>query len=404
MLPTENNGLPGGEPPVLEGVDCISGQALRLTFGQEGLLSITELKGNREDLPFFGPGLIDVQVNGIHGVDFNTIGLTAEDVLKATQYLLSKGVTTFFPTLITNTDEQIFKIIRTIVNACQQFSLVDSCVGGIHLEGPFISADDGARGAHNQRYIRPPDTQWLDQCQEVSEGRIRLLTLSPEWENTLEFIHHCQSRNVKVAIGHTNTSPEQIAEAVEAGATLSTHLGNAAPLMLRRHPNILWEQLAQDGLYASFIADGFHLPEAFLKVAFRTKGEKAFLVSDATAFSGMAPGIYQSHIGDEVVLEENGRLCMKANPDLLAGATNNLLENVEFLLRCQLCSLPEAWQMASGRVAEFLGSHHNLLTGGSLGDIVLFEQPYSAKVHIRKVYKGGKKVFAQTSLHDQEKR
>lgn len=389
---------------MLEGIDCISGQAQRMTFGQDGQISMSEPEGERKNLPYLGPGLIDLQVNGIHGVDFNTTDLTTEDVLKATHYLLSKGVTTFFPTLITNADEQIFRILRTIVNACQQFPLVNTCVGGIHLEGPFISTDDGARGAHSKKFIRPPDIHWLDQCQEMAEGRICLMTLSPEWENTAELIHHCQSRNIKVAIGHTNAQPEQIAAAVEAGATLSTHLGNAAPLMLRRHPNMLWEQLAQDELYASFIADGFHLPEAFLKVAFRAKGERAFLVSDATAFSGMAPGVYQSHIGDEVILEENGRLCLKANPDLLAGATKNLLENVEFLLLTQLCSLPEAWQMASTRVAEFLGFRHDMLSGGKQGNIVLFEQPRPGKIQVKEVYIRGEKVFEQPGLHNQEKR
>lgn len=358
-------------------------------------MSISEPEGNFDNLPFLGPGLIDLQVNGIHGVDFNTTELRAEDVLKATQYLLSIGVTTFFPTLITNADEQIFRLLRTILNACREYPLVNACVGGIHLEGPFISTDDGARGAHSREYIRPPDIHWLDQCQKMAEGRIRLLTLSPEWENTAEFIRHCQSRNIKVAIGHTNVRPEQIAEAVEAGATLSTHLGNAAPLMLRRHPNMIWEQLAQDGLYASFIADGFHLPEAFLKVAFRAKGEKAFLVSDATAFSGMPAGTYQSHIGDEVLLDKNGRLCMKASPDLLAGATKNLLENVEFLLSAQLCTLSEAWSMASTRVDGFLGVSDYSLGRGRQEDVVVFEQTPSRKIMVKEVYKAGKKVYEQ---------
>lgn len=378
---------------MLKGIDCISGKVIRLTFGLEGQVNSTTFEGNKQGLPFLGPGLIDLQVNGIHGIDFNTTELTTEEVLKATQYLLSKGITTFFPTLITNSDEHIFQIIQTIVKACQQFPLVNACIGGIHLEGPFISADDGARGAHSKKFIRPPDNRWLEQCQEMAEGRIRLLTLSPEWDNTADFIRQCHSRGVKVAIGHTHAQPEQIAAAVKAGATLSTHLGNAAPLMLRRHPNILWEQLSQDGLYASFIADGFHLPESFLKVAFRAKGEKALLVSDATAFSGMPPGTYQSHIGEEVLLEENGRLCMKANPDLLAGATKNLLENIEFLLSTQLCSLSEAWTMASTRVAEFLEMPDYFLDSPQMGDVVVFEQASSSKILVREVYKAGKKVF-----------
>ena len=142
------------------------------------------------------------------------------------------------------------------------------------------------------------------------------------------FIEKCAGAGVTVSIGHTGASPEQIREAVKAGATMSTHLGNGAHVQLRRHPNYLWEQLAHDELSACIIADGFHLPDAVMKVFLRVKGPRAMLVSDAVYLSGLAPGTYETHIGGKVVLTPEGRLHLAGNPDLLAGATETLAGGV----------------------------------------------------------------------------
>lgn len=377
----------------IEGINCISGEAERLTIRHGRIEQVSSLKNFDDTLPYIGPGLLDMQVNGIDGIDFNNADLRPADVIEATRYLLSKGVTTFFPTLITNSDENVLQILETIHRASQSDALVRACVGGIHLEGPFISKVEGARGAHDLQYIKAPDWNWVQTCQEVSGNTIRLLTLSPEWEGTEELIRRCGQQQIQVAIGHSYATPEQIRGAVKAGATLSTHLGNAIPLMLPRHPNLLWEQLAQDGLYASIIADGFHLPDAFLKVVIRTKGDKAVLVSDATCFSGMTPGVYQTHIGDEVILEKGGRLAMKKSPDLLAGATKCLVEDVQYLVRQELTALGTAWSMASVNPAAFLGKKQPALQSGQSADLVLFQLDAQKKIHITEVIKKGETVY-----------
>ncbi|WPP50964.1 N-acetylglucosamine-6-phosphate deacetylase [Catalinimonas niigatensis] len=377
----------------VEGINCISGKAVRLEFLKDLINKVKQIENPAQNLPFIGPGLIDLQINGIDGIDFNDTAIRPEDLLTATHYLLSKGVTTFFPTLITNADDNIHQLIQTIGEACQRYPLVNACVGGIHLEGPFISKVDGARGAHNLQYLKAPEWDWVRKCQEIAKGRVRLLTFSPELENAAEFIRQCRQHEILVAIGHSNANPEQIREAVSAGATLSTHLGNAVPLMLPRHPNLLWEQLAQDNLYASIIADGFHLPDAFLKVVIRTKGNQAFLVSDATCFSGMAAGVYQTHIGEEVILEKEGRLAMKKSPDLLAGATKSLLEDIQYLLDHNLASLADAWKMASTHVAHFLGNTCYGFVENQTADLVIYQINPGKKLKVVKVVKHGQGVF-----------
>jgi N-acetylglucosamine-6-phosphate deacetylase len=156
---------------------------------------------------------------------------------------------------------------------------------------------------------------------------------------------------------------------------------------------LLWEQLAQDKLYTSIIADGFHLPDAFLTTAIRTKGEKVFLVSDATCFSGMSSGVYKTHIGEEVVLEKDGRLSMKNSPDLLAGATKCLIEDMQYLLDRKLVELAEAWKMASIYPASFLAYPAPGIAPSQPADLVVFRINQEKKVEIVQVVKKGLTVF-----------
>lgn len=381
------NPITNGNEKELIGEDCISGNPAFLNSSGKYFPTRIQLMASGSDSKlFFGPGLVDLQVNGVNGVDFNNENVTVEEILKATQYLLSKGVTVFFPTLITNERNIILRILKTFRQAVYQHPLIASCVGGIHLEGPFISPKDGARGAHNLKYIQSPNWGLIEEFQNASGGIIKLITLAPELEEAMDLVKKCRESGIQVAIGHTLASSEEIAKAVEAGASLSTHLGNAVPLMLPRHPNILWDQLAHDGLYASLIADGFHLGESFLKVILNTKGEKAFLVSDITMFCGMEAGEYRTLIGDEVVLEPNGKLSLKHGNGLLAGASKSLLEGVQYLIDRNLKSLPESWKMASTIPAAYMDLDQR-------NDVVVFSLEKGGQIHIHQVVKDGIILF-----------
>jgi N-acetylglucosamine-6-phosphate deacetylase len=163
-----------------------------------------------------------------------------------------------------------------------------------HVEGPHISPDDGPRGAHPRQWVRPPDFEEYLRWQDATEGLIRLVTLSPEWPEAPRYIERLARHGVVVSIGHTKATAEQIADAVSAGATMSTHIGNGAHGEMRRHPNYLWDQLAEDRLTAGLIVDGIHIGQAFLKVALRAKTvARAFLVTDASMPAMAAPGIYR---------------------------------------------------------------------------------------------------------------
>src|SRR5215213_7831095 len=282
---------PGVRP--LVGRDLSSGDPVAVQKNGDRIASITPFPvADLGSLPWIGPGLVDLQVNGFAGIDLNYGSVSVEDLSRMARALMAGGVTTFLPTVITAAPAEIEARVRAIASAVSAEADLAKVVAGIHLEGPFISPEDGPRGAHPSAHVIPPNWALFERWQAAAGGMIRIVTLSPEWPGAPAFIARCSAAGVIAAIGHTAASPEQIRAAVEAGATLSTHFGNGAHVMLPRHPNYLWEQLAAGQLWACVIADGFHLPDQVLKVVLRVKGERAMLVSDAVSLAGMPPGEY----------------------------------------------------------------------------------------------------------------
>lgn len=316
------------------------------------------------------PGLFDLQINGFAGVDFNGPDLTCEDLEKAVIALAKTGITGFMPTIITNSPKAI-KDRLAFLRRFQEESKWGSFICGFHLEGPFISPQDGPRGAHPKEHVRKPDWALFQEFQEAAGSGIRIVTVSPEWEGAADFIAKCAASGVKVAIGHTAANTHEIQAAAEAGASLSTHLGNGAHPVLPRHPNYIWDQLAEDRLWLTLIADGFHLPPAVIKVFLEVKKEKAILVSDAVSFAGCKPGVYESLIGGKVELTEEGRLQMVSDPRLLAGSAAALLDTVEFMARTGLSTFEQAWEMASLRPYRFLYEESFGIEEGAPADLVL---------------------------------
>ncbi|WP_189014151.1 N-acetylglucosamine-6-phosphate deacetylase [Paenibacillus marchantiophytorum] len=353
----------------------------------------------KSELAIVAPGLIDLQINGYAGCDFNQGSMPEDLVGNVIRMLWREGVTTSYPTLITNSDEAITQGLEAIARACEEDPVAAAGIAGIHLEGPFISPHDGARGAHSLRYIKAPEWELFCRWQEAAGGRIRLLTLSPEWPGSGDFILRCSESGVTVSIGHTSAASEQIQEAVACGARMSTHLGNGAQLSLPRHPNYIWEQLAQESLWSCLIADGFHLPDQILKVVLKVKGDKAVLVSDAVSISGLAPGAYTSHIGGNVVLTPEGRLHMAENEQLLAGSAQMQLWGIEHLLNRGIASLADAWNMASLGPASCMNlSSAAGLSPGAPADFVLFSKEGS-RLRVEQTFKSGECVFKRNSLH-----
>jgi N-acetylglucosamine-6-phosphate deacetylase len=294
------------------------------------------------------PGFFDIQVNGFAGVDFNTPGVTPDQIHGIIPVLRQTGVTRFLPTLITSSLDHFMSCARTLAQ------VDDPAVAGIHMEGPYISPMDGARGAHPRDQCCAASLDDFRRRQDAAAGRIVLVTLAPEVPGALHLIEPLVSQDVRVAIGHTDASPGLIRDAIKEGATLSTHLGNGCAAVLPRHPNFIWEQLAADDLWASIIVDGHHLPGSTVKAIVRAKTpQRTILVTDAIAAAGCAPGCYR--IGDlEIDVAMDGRVSLRGTP-YLAGSSLSMHDAVANTVRFTGLSLEEALSMASDVPAAYLG-------------------------------------------------
>jgi len=202
---------------------------------------------------YVAPGLIDIQVNGFMGVDFSDQELTREMMHEATKALWKEGISTYLPTVTTRDQERLARSFTLLAETLDD-EVIGNSIPGFHLEGPYISPEKGYRGAHPEKYIRLPDWKEFSELQQQSQHAIKLITVAPEMEGAIPFISKCTESGVVVSLGHHNGSPEIIEQAVEAGASFSTHLGNGCANEINRHHNPLWPQLANDGLSISIIS------------------------------------------------------------------------------------------------------------------------------------------------------
>jgi N-acetylglucosamine-6-phosphate deacetylase len=286
------------------------------------------------------PGFFDLQVNGFAGVDFNQRDLPADRVMEALERMRATGVTRALPTLITSS------LDRFAANARVLTRINDPAIAGLHMEGPYISPEDGARGAHPREHVGDASVDDFERRQDAAEGRIRLVTMAAEVPGATRLIEHLAASGVRVALGHTAATPLQIVDAISAGASLATHLGNGCAQMLPRHPNVIWEQLAADSVFASLIVDGHHLPPSTVKAMVRAKDPRwTILVTDAIAAAASAPGEYR--IGDVTgVLREDGRVSLPGTA-YLAGSSLTMDRAIGNAVRFTGLTIDQVLPMAS---------------------------------------------------------
>ncbi|HEX3684729.1 MAG TPA: amidohydrolase family protein [Bryobacteraceae bacterium] len=326
---------------------------------------------------FLVPGFVDLQVNGFAGVDYNDPHSPPEAIARSIRTMFSTGVARFFPTVITGSEERITGALRNLHASKEEMHRSGMpeahAIEAFHVEGPHISPETGPRGAHPLEQIRPPDVEEFRRWQDAAAGLVRLVTVSPEWDQTPAYVRELVRSGVVASIGHTKANRDQIRAAVDAGATMSTHLGNAAHAILPKTQNYIWEQLAEDRLTASFIVDGIHIPGSFFRAAVRAKGvERAVLVTDAVMPAMCPPGPYK--LGQvEVELHENGSVTLVGN-DRLAGSALRMDHAIGNSIRLGGVSLREALAMATinpARVARIAGRQRGFAPGEK-ADLVRF--------------------------------
>lgn len=306
-------------------------------------------------MTFTTPGLIDLQVNGFAGIDFNDSTLTADAMDQALEAMARTGVTICLPTLITAPEDVLADRLRALDEAVAHSRLGPLMVPGYHLEGPFLNPAPGFAGCHPPTAMVPPDSALLERLTTGLHRPVVLLTLAPEREGALAVIRWAVARDIRVAIGHSDAAAEDVRAAAEAGASLSTHLGNALPQPKHKFANPLIAQLAEDRLSASLIADGIHVPPDAIKVMLRAKGaERTILVTDATAAAATPPGLY-GFAGMVIEHAADGSVRTPGTP-MLAGSALCLDQAVRNIVAWNLLSPSGAIRLASDNPGRLLGS------------------------------------------------
>ncbi len=383
----------------LHGRSYLNGEPICVSVEGQRIARVDPAWPTTDDLthwPWIAPGLFDMQINGHKGVWFCDPNLTADQVLETLQAHFAFGITRLCPTLITASFEAFAAGLSAIRQACEAESWANKMVPGIHLEGPNISPEEGPRGAHPLSQVRPADWNEFSKLQEISGHRIRLVTIAPETEHAVEFIRRAVAAGVTISIGHTGATPEQVTAAIDAGATMSTHLGNGAHGMLRRHPNYIWEQLGDHRLFACLITDGHHLPPSFIRSVTRVKSSLHTIITcDAAGLAGCPPGVYQIESGAVEILPE-GKIVVAATPQYLAGSAQLTDACVAHAVKVADISLRDAWDMASRNPARALKFEEHRLTRGSQADLVLFDFAGPGdEIHVRATIAAGELRFGK---------
>ena len=376
------------------GIHASTGEAIEVGF-DSAITGVDPLLTPAPSDVFLAPGFIDLQVNGFAGVDYNSPAAGHEQIEQSIGRIARTGVTRFFPTVITGSPEQMAGALANLAAAKESIPN-GGAMEAFHLEGPYISPEDGPRGAHPSRWARPPDLDEFRRFQDAARGNIRLVTLSPEWPGAPRFIEALVREGVVVSIGHTKATADQIAAAAGAGATLSTHLGNGTHPNLPKASNYIWDQLADDRLAASFIVDGIHLPTPFLKVALRAKGlDRSALVTDAVMPAGCEPGFYR--LGEvDVELHADGSVRLRGGTRLAGSALlmDRALENV---MRLAGLSLAEAIALATRNPARLgrIPGRQRGLNPGDRADLVQFRYDQARQtIQVLGTYVSGRLVYS----------
>jgi N-acetylglucosamine-6-phosphate deacetylase len=303
--------------------------------------------------------LFDAQVNGYSGIDFQQDNLRAEDLLVAVRRLRAAGCARFLLTLITDDWAALTARLRHLRAVRAQSAELRTAIEGWHVEGPFLSSQQGYYGAHRVALTCNPAPEHILELRTITENDPLLLTLSPERPRALDAISLATSLGVKVSLGHTNASAEILEKAVKAGATGFTHLGNGCPQELDRHDNILWRVFETTGLMVSLIPDQVHVsPPLFRLIHCVLGGENVFYTTDAMAAAGMPPGKYklgklEVEVGPDQIVRQPGKT-------LFAGSALRPIEGIFRAAKMLKNEWQDVWARFSEVPAKFMGLRNEL--------------------------------------------
>ena len=327
---------------------------------REGVITAIEQAKNVTAESWIAPALIDVQVNGYGGIDFQQDDLTEEQLLSATRQLRRDGCAQYLLTLITDDWSKLLARLRFIKSLRDKNAELSRAIVGWHIEGPFLSDKPGFHGAHNPAWMRDPTADDIRALRSATGNDPLLLTLAPERNGAIEAIKVATSLGIKISLGHTNASARVIAQSVAAGATGFTHFGNGCPRELDRHDNILWRVFETPGLIVGVIPDAIHVSAAPFRLMHRAL-DSIYYTTDAMSAAGAPPGIYrlaglELEVGPDQIVRQPG----KTN---FAGSALRPIDGIVRAAEMLNCPWQEVWPGFTDEPARLMGFKTGLEVG-----------------------------------------
>jgi len=369
--------------------DVASGRPVRIRWEHGGIESIEAVSEAPRDL-WVAPPLLDLQINGYGGIDFQQDDLTPDDLLQAVTKIQSAGCTRFLLTLISDHWPVMLRRLDHFRTLRAQSGQLRTAIAGWHIEGPFLSAQPGFCGAHDPSVMLDPKSEYIDALRELTANDPVLLTLAPERADAISVISRAVSLGIKVSLGHTNAPRKRLIQALKASATGFTHLGNGCPKQLDRHDNILWRIFETPGFTVSLIPDMIHVAPVLFRLVHNLIGAASiYYVSDAMAAAGAPPGKYklarlELEVGDDQIV----RLPGSAN---FAGSALEPIDGIFRAAEMLNCPWREVWPNFSEIPARFMNFDHGLKVGGPADFCVLGVTPPN-QLESLEVYVGGEPI------------
>lgn len=325
------------------------------------------------------PGLVDIHTHGAVGYD--NMDASPEAIRAIAGFMAEKGVTTFLPTIMTQSKQALSEAAENIANV-RRSGTGGAKIGGIYMEGPYFSVK--YKGAQNEEFIRDPDIDEFEEINARSGGIIRIVSIAPERGGSEEFVKRI-SQKCRISIGHTDADYETARRAIELGASNLTHTYNAMRGLQHRSPNAIGAAI-DSGITCECICDGMHVHPAMVRLLYRAVGkERLVLVSDSLRATGMPDGEYE--LGGQMTYVSDGRAALADGT--IAGSTATLFGCVKKAVEFGI-PLEDAVRAASLNPARAAGisGECGVIKTGRAADFILTDD----ELNLRTVYADGVKI------------
>ncbi len=324
------------------------------------------------------PGFIDLHIHGSNGYDI----MEGNDnkLFRLTEFLASKGVTSFLPTTTTSPMDDVINAIASIKRLMEK-KMFKSKIIGAHIEGPYFNPVQS--GAQDDRFLRKPSVEEMKQILDMYKGVVKRVTLAPELEGGSELIKFLRSQGIIVAMGHTDATYDEAIKAINYGATIANHLFNRMRKIHHREPGVIVACLDRDDVYTELIVDGIHIHPAVLRLVVKAKTtDKIILITDAIMAAGLADGEYM--LGRQRIIIKDGKSTLEDGVTI-AGSTLTMDRAVRNAVEMMNISLKDAVKMASYVPALALGlaDRKGAIKLGYDADIVLIDDQLNVKLTMR---------------------